>query len=95
MEYVEVKEFLDECVRDFKLATKERRLTNQIKVSVSNELSVLVYKGLEAMADIMGLEIKEEVNSGKMKYRYSFIYDDVEFASYETERLDRFAAEGK
>ena len=36
MEYTDVKEFLDECVRDFLLATEERHLTNQIHLSISN-----------------------------------------------------------
>lgn len=95
MEYAQVKEALNECVRDFKVATKERHLTDQIRLKVSTEFNILVYEGLEMMADIMGVEIKEKLITGNGKYRYSFVYDDVEFVAYENERLERFVGNGK
>lgn len=91
MEYEQVKEYLDDIVRDYKNAIRPRYLTNQIQSKVSIEKNILVRKGLEIMADIMGLEIQEkEIEDWRLKYAYTFVYDGVKFVSYEEERMERF-----
>lgn len=91
MEYAKVKKFLDECVRDYREATKKRSLTNNISLCFLTNSGVLVYEGLEVIADIMGLEIKEKFVPGvNLDYEYSFVYDGVKFVSYEEERMERF-----
>ena len=57
--------------------------------------SILFYKGLDIVADIMGLELKEKFVQDELPnqsyYRYSFVYDGVEFVTYSEERMSRFA----
>ena len=92
MEYAEVKEYLDSMVRDYNIAIKQRHLTNHIRAAITADTTILIYEGMETVADIMGLEIREEkrnVSSG-LVYEYSFVYDGVEFVSYEKERMKRF-----
>lgn len=94
MEYAQVKEYLDDMVRDYRNAIKPRCLTNRICSSVSIDKDILVHKGLEIMADIMGLEIQEKernVSSGLI-YEYSFVYEGVKFVGYEKERMERFGS---
>lgn len=92
MEYAQVKEYLDEIVRDYKNAIRPRYLTNQIRSVVSIDNDILVYEGLEIAADIMGLEIQEKERnlSNGLRYEYSFVYDGVKFVSCEKERMERF-----
>ncbi len=93
MEYVEVKEYLDGIVKDYRNVIKPRCLTNHIRAAVSIDKNILMHEGLETVADIMGLELEEEernVSSG-LVYQYSFIYDGVKFVGYEKDRLARFA----
>ena len=92
MEYAQVKEYLDDMVRDYRNAIKPRCLADCIRSSVSIDKDILVHKGLEIIADIMGLEIQEEernVSSG-LVYEYSFVYEGVKFVGYEKERMKRF-----
>lgn len=97
MEYAIVKEFLDVCVRDYCLATRDHSLTNHIRLKVAVECEILVDEGMETLADIMGLEIQEEKmpDSSAFKYRYTFVYDGVKFVTFEKERMERFAGKGK
>ena len=92
MEYAQVKEFLDMCVRDYCLATRDHSLTNHIRLSVAIESEILVNEGMEIIADIMGLEIREEKmpEESVFKYGYTFVYDGIKFVTYEKERMARF-----
>lgn len=86
MEYSDVKAWLDELAEDFKRATRNKVLSTDIvacAAAISNR--VLVYSGIEIIADIMGLGLKEEeinLSDGTTSYKYFFIYSDVEFAHF-------------
>lgn len=94
MEYVEVKEYLDGIVKDYRNVIRPRCLTNHIRAAVSIDKDILVHEGLEIIADIMGLEIQEEKRNvrNRLVYEYSFVYDGVKFVTYEKERMERFKA---
>lgn len=94
MEYAQVKEYLDDIVRDYRNVIKPRCLTNHIRSAVSIDKDILVHEGLEIIADIMGLEIQEEKRNvrSRLVYEYSFVYDGVKFVAYKKERMERFKA---
>lgn len=95
MDYASVKEWLDILVKRFKESTKEEHLNSQIYASASIDDSVLIYSGFEVVADVMGLDVKEELfyseSLNENRYNYSFMYDGVCFTTNQKERLSRFA----
>lgn len=94
MEYADVKEWLDIMVERYKKATEEVYLLPRISARVSNDDNVLIYRSIDVIADIMGLELHEEFGKfrdGEEYLKYWFTYDDVEFASYPSGRLESFA----
>ena len=87
------KEYLDGIVKDYKNVIKPRCLDGQVRAAITICEDVLVHEGLETVADIMGLETREEEIEARSDFvfEYSFVYEDVKFVSYEKERLARFA----
>lgn len=92
MEYEQVEEWLDNLATLQKESNKMHYLNNSVRASLNAE-DVLVYEGIEVVADLMGIELKEETMSSEysFRYRYSFIYNDVTFVDYRGKRLERFA----
>ena len=95
MEFATVKEWLDMLIKKFKESTHVEPLTKDIIADVNISTIILFYKGLDIVADIMGLELKEKFVQDELPnqsyYRYSFVYDGVEFVTYSEERMSRFA----
>ena len=89
MEYEVVKKWLDELVGANRAANKENVLTSSIRAVAAVDTSVLVFSGIDIVADVMGLELKEEPITGDSDFRYSytFRYDGMRFVQYSSRRL--------
>lgn len=89
MEYEVVKKWLDELVKANREANKENVLTSSIRAVAAVDTSVLVFSGIDIVADVMGLELKEEPITGDSDFRYSytFKYDGMRFVQYSSRRL--------
>ena len=89
MEYEVVKKWLDELVKANREANKENVLTSSIRAVAAVDTSVLVFSGIDIVADVMGLELKEEPITGDsgFRYLYTFRYDGMRFAQYSSRRL--------
>lgn len=89
MEYEVVKQWLDELVDDFLKVTKENVLNSTIRAQIAIEVSVLIYEGIDIVADVMGFDLTEEIlnNDCEVWFAYSFTYKGVKFVEYKSKRL--------
>lgn len=89
MEYEVVKKWLDELVKANREANKENVLTSSIRAVAAVDTSVLVFSGIDIVADVMGLELKEEpiTSDSDFRYLYTFRYDGMRFVQYNRRRL--------
>lgn len=89
MEYEVVKKWLDELVKANREANKENVLTSSIRAVAAVDTSVLVFSGIDIVADAMGLELQEEILNNDMKvwFSYEFKYDGMRFVQYSSRRL--------
>ena len=89
MEYEVVKKWLDELVKANRAANKENVLTSSIRVVAAVDTSVLVFSGIDIVADVMGLKLEEEILNNDMRvwFSYTFKYDGMRFVQYSGTRL--------
>ena len=89
MEYEVVKKWLDGLAEDFEASTKKRVLSPSISASINNGMWVGIDDGIDIIANIMGLKLKERLVSTDLRvwFVYSFYHNGVKFVSYEKERL--------
>lgn len=89
MDFIEMKRNLDDLVDRFKAATEEVVLPGGIRAAACTDQSVLVYSGIEIMADVMNIKLHEvEVKlDGFNGYEHYFIYRGVKFNHFANERL--------
>ena len=89
MEYEVVKKWLDELVKANRDANKENALTSSIRAVAAVDTTVMVFSGIDIVADVMGLELKEEPITGDsdFRYLYTFRYDGMRFVQYSRRRL--------
>lgn len=89
MEYEVVKKWLDELVADFKASTQKRILSPSIYASINGGMWVLIYDGIDIIADVMGLKLKEELMTTDLRvwFVYYFHYNGVKFVQYGSKRL--------
>lgn len=92
MEYEVVKKWLDELVKANREANKENVLTSSIRAVASVDTSVLVFGGIDIVADVMGLELEEELLTCDLgfHYSYTFRYDGMRFVQYSSRRLNQY-----
>lgn len=95
MEYEVVKKWLDELVKANREANKENVLTSSIRAVAAVDTSVLVFEGIDIVADVMGLELQEEILNNDMKvwFSYTFKYDGMRFVQYSGTRLPGYGNE--
>lgn len=93
MDYVQMKQWLDALVDNLK--EKERLMHYNSRISTHIPDKYMFLDGVEEVADIMGIELHERELSESpycdCKYEYFFMYRDVKFMNYFSERIDRFA----
>lgn len=82
MEYEVVKKWLDELVKDFNASTQKRCLSTSIYAAINTDMWILVYDGIDIIADVMNLELTKEDCSNEDYFCYSFIYQDTRFVGY-------------
>lgn len=89
MEYEVVKKWLDELVKANREANRENAITSSIRAVASVDTSVLVFDGIDIVADVMGLKLEEELITCEFGFRYSytFRYDEMRFVQYSSRRL--------
>lgn len=89
MEYEVVKKQLDELVADYNASIKTRVLAQGVSATISEEFWIRFKEGIDVVAKVMGLELKEELMNNDMRvwYVYSFIYNGVKFVYYDSKRL--------
>lgn len=89
MEYEVVKKWLDELAEANRAANKENVLASNIRAVASVDTSVLIFEGIDIVANVMGLELQEEILNNDMKvwFSYEFKYDGMRFVQYSSRRL--------
>lgn len=87
MEFVDMKRYLDDLVDRFKTATQEVEFPGGIRAAACNDSSILVYSGIEIMADVMNIKLHEvEVTlDGFNGYEQYFMYRGVRFNHFKRE----------
>lgn len=95
MEYEVVKKWLDELVADYNASTKKRVLTSGVCATINEDLWVRFTNGIDVVAKVMGLELKEELMNNDMKvwFVYSFRYCGTKFVYYSDKRLPGYGNE--
>lgn len=79
MEYQEIKDWLDRLAENRKEALSLERLNSSIETTTPSG-NVHIYKGIETVADTMGLPLQQEPFYEPTKYY--FIYREVEFFQF-------------
>ena len=90
MDKNDVKEYLDRLVELYREANKTQLLGYKVKSSVSSdgETGILVYEGIEFLAEKMGLELQEEeIDAVHFKYTHYFVYRGIVFRDYSNKKL--------
>lgn len=88
MDYDTVKDWLDNVVCSIKDQRSLSVLTESIKLSQSPDLYVTMVKGIDIVADIMGLRLHHFKNSGDGTHQYSFSYQNVKFIQLSLDPLE-------
>lgn len=90
MEYTQVKEWMDKQIANLKEANALRFFNEQI-CTCHPETSIHIFRGIDILADVMRLELKEEDRGDSdFPYSYSFVYEGVRFFQIQEERLESF-----
>lgn len=91
MEYEKIKEWLDEHIKHLNNARRINDFNNQISANVTYD-NVLIFKGIDIVADVMGLNLKESIHEDlTLQYEYSFTYNGITFVQYSQKRLEKYA----
>lgn len=91
MEFTDLKEWMDFQAKFYKDAKMSSSFNSQISVCNMYGGGVQMYRGIEIIADMLGLEMKEEVyEDPEYPYTYIVFYDDVPFYQLEEERLGKY-----
>lgn len=78
MEYQEVKEWLDELIRARNRCLSLECLDTNIQAIMHPTMDIHIYKGIEIVADVMGLKLTERKFNDK-RMDYFFMYSNIEF----------------
>lgn len=90
MEYEKVKEWLDKLIKNLKEAQENEHFNNQI-IAIGPGEKIQIFRGIEIIADVMGVELKETRICSIYPFEYSFVYGGVEFHQLSGERLGKYA----
>ena len=96
MDRESVKSKLDNLVESAKLYRSNQEISDDISMcslfgSLHEQGGMQVYRGIEAIAQLMGLEIKEgKFDMGEYPYMYSFEYRDILFYQLSEKRFSGY-----
>lgn len=87
MDYITIKEWLDKQL-ELRQAMEDIRELNSSVAICRTDTDITMSKGIVLVADIMGLELTEEVkqHTPQYPYWYSFVYKGVRFIQLSKER---------
>lgn len=87
MEYAEVKEWLDRLVQNYNELHELSELSTSVEICTGSN-GVQLFKGIDIVADVMGFSLTEkDEETSQFRYRYSFMYEGVEFFELFEERM--------
>lgn len=87
MEYAEVKEWLDRLVQNYNELHELQEFNTSVSICTGCD-GVQLFKGIDIVADVMGFSLTEKDEEiGQFRYRYSFMYEGVEFFELFEERM--------
>ena len=91
MEYEKIKEWLESLILTTNARLNLVNFNSEIK-SIAIDYCVHIYKGIDIIADVMGLSlsIEQRDDNPLFPYRYSFIYKGMEFFQITDEELPQF-----
>lgn len=90
MEFTELEEWLDKIVAAKKELADLKVFNSQIEMGNADS-SVMLFKGIDVVADIIGVQLERRGFTEEIKYHYSFIYEGVEFWHVSNEELGNYA----
>ncbi len=94
MDYEAIKDKLDNLVEAKNIYDANMRISNDICVCSQFETGIQLFHGIEELADIMGCELKEEINQcSSFPYKYQFMYRNVPFFQISEKRLQGYGNE--
>lgn len=89
MEKCEIKAWLDEIIETIKKQNQLRDLNENIASIPASDDAYLISKGIEIVADAMGLELVYEYKEDcEFMHRYTFEYKGVFFIQLEKNKLE-------
>lgn len=77
MEYQDVKDWLDRLIFVRAAEKSYEKLNSSIQAILVTRPEIHIYKGIEIIADVMGVELDSEEKDGNTWY--SFVYAGVRF----------------
>lgn len=87
MEFTDAIEWLDAQIYAKKILNETRCFNNQI-AAVATDKDIHIYRGIEILAGVLGIEIAENVREGsEYKYEYRFNYKGIEVFQMSKERI--------
>lgn len=79
---------LDNLVEAKNMFDANIRISSDICVCSQFETGIQLFEGIEKLAEIMGCEIKEEINQcSSFPYKYQFVYRNVPFFQISEKRF--------
>jgi len=91
MNFEDLKEWMNLQVSLFKSAGAARCFNDQIVACCPYGRGIHIYCGLDIIADVLGLELKEKkTGDPQFEYEYTVFYDGVRFYQIEEERLEGY-----
>ncbi len=90
---VALRDWMDSIVELKQCESRLKRFGNQILLPEAGE-KVQVYSLIGSMASAAGVELEEEVRSGRYPFKYSFIYKGIRFFQLSEDRLEGHVTEG-
>ena len=93
MKYKKIKEWLESLIKVYHKTKATAEFDAQICICEPFSSGIHIYKGIEMVADVMGLALKEiKRDDAYIPYEYSFIYKGVKFFQITEERLEGYGA---
>lgn len=87
MEYENIKDWLDKLVDNRNEAIALTVHNTSILTTTCDSERIHLYKGIDIVADVMGLPLEEKYFNDECPYMYTFRYRDVMFVQLSEKKL--------